>query len=57
MGQPPRNEIFFRTKPNPTSYISLEREFIGNSDSFLILEKYFNFAILLAILAKWLAYE
>ena len=39
MRQPP-SENFFRTHPNPTSYISLEREFIGNSDSFLILDKY-----------------
>ena len=31
---------------NPTNYIWLEREFIGESESLKILGKYFDFAIL-----------
>ena len=36
----------------PTNYISSETEFIGKSESFKILGKYFDFAILWAIFAK-----
>ena len=35
-----------------TNYISLEREFIGESDSFKIQTKYFGFEILWVIFAK-----
>ena len=41
-GWPPPPIILER----PTNYISSEREFIGESESLKILEKYFDFAIL-----------
>ena len=49
---PSPTNSFWRTKLTPTNYISLEREFIGESDSFSISTKYFDFAILWTIFAK-----
>ena len=51
MGRPLPNN-FRRTKLTPTNYISLEREFIEESDSFSISKKYFDLATLWAIFAK-----
>ena len=45
---PPIN--FERQSLSPTNYISLEKKFHGE-DSFQILEKYFDLAILLTIFA------
>ena len=44
-GCPPTNN-FRKTQVTPTNYISSEREFIGESESFKISGKYFDFAIL-----------
>ena len=43
-GSPTNN--FQKTYVTPTNYISSEREFIGESESFKILGKYFDFALL-----------
>ena len=50
-GCPPTNN-FRKTQVTPTNYISSEREFIGESESSKILEKYFDFEILWAFFAK-----
>ena len=43
---------FWRRKPTSTNYISLERKFIGESDSFSVMTKCFGFAILWVIFAE-----
>ena len=50
---PPLPDNFGRTKLTPTNHTSLERKFIGESDSFSISRKYFDFAILSAICEKF----
>ena len=44
-GCPPPTNNFRKTQVTPTNYISSEREFIGESKSFKISGKYFDFAI------------
>ena len=39
---PPPPDNFRGRQITPTNYLSLQREFIRNSDSFYILEKYFD---------------